>query len=154
MEAHSNRIANQSALMYPAVSHNSVSSANLSLAAFLVTRGPYSFQPANQAIIEGQDRANPFFQLFQLHVGPWDRCTFHIMPSLPPWMARFVKSMALLWLSEVVRRHRRHVFCGVYRVGLFSGAVARSGPVYGPCRRNPKVSFVPRGGAGGIETLG
>ena len=44
--------------------------------------------------------------------------------------------------------------CLYYRVGFFSGAVARSGPVYGPDRRNPKVSFVPRGGAGGIETLG
>ena len=41
-----------------------------------------------------------------------------------------------------------------YRVGFFSGAAARSGPVYGPDRWYPKVSFVPRGGAGGIETLG
>ena len=40
------------------------------------------------------------------------------------------------------------------RVGFFSGAVARSGPVYGCGRCYPKVSFVPRGGAGGIETLG
>ena len=41
-----------------------------------------------------------------------------------------------------------------YRVDFFSGAAARSGPVYGPVHRNPKVSFVPRGCAGGIETLG
>ena len=52
-----------SALMYPPPSHTSLSAANLSVAAFLVARGPYSFQlgPANQAIIEGQDRTNPFF---------------------------------------------------------------------------------------------
>ena len=63
------RPANQSALMYPAPSHTSLSAANLSLAAFLVTRGPFSYMAADQGTVEGRDRANPFFRLFQLDVG-------------------------------------------------------------------------------------
>ena len=63
------RPANQSALMYPAPSHTNLSAANLSLAAFLVTRGPYSYMSADQATIEGQDVANHFFRLFQMDVG-------------------------------------------------------------------------------------
>lgn len=69
MKLQCKRPANQSAVLYAAVSHTDMAAANLSIAAFLVTRGPHSFVGAHQGTIEGQDKADPFFAIFQLDVG-------------------------------------------------------------------------------------
>ena len=63
------RPANESAVMYPPPSATNLSSASLSLAAFLVTRGAHSYIAADIKTIQGRDASNPFYRLFQLPVG-------------------------------------------------------------------------------------
>lgn len=61
--------ANESALTFLGPGTIIDASANMSLAAFLVARGPYSFIQAPRDVIEGQDWENPIFRLYRLDTG-------------------------------------------------------------------------------------
>lgn len=69
MRTQCGRAANESAVMYAPPSATNLSAANLSIAAFLVTRGAHSYIGADSNTIQGQDHSNPFYRLFQLPVG-------------------------------------------------------------------------------------
>jgi hypothetical protein len=75
MRAQCTRPANESAVVYPAPSSSSIISANLSIAAFLVTRGAHSFMNADKGVVEERDSLSPFYRLFYLAVGtPLGEC--------------------------------------------------------------------------------
>ena len=69
------RLSNESAVIYGGPSATNLQAANLTIAAFLVSRGPYSLINADAAIIEGRDKYNPAYAIFQLDVGlPLEDC--------------------------------------------------------------------------------
>jgi hypothetical protein len=50
--------------------------ANMSIAAFLVVRGPYSYVTAPMQVVSRGDWSDPFFQLYRLDTGkPTGPCT-------------------------------------------------------------------------------
>ena len=63
------RPANESAVIYGTASPTNMSAANLSIAAFLVTRGAHSYQSADKPTVEGRDASSPLYRLLQLDVG-------------------------------------------------------------------------------------
>ena len=67
--------SNESATIYGGPSTTDLKAANLTIAAFLVSRGPYSLINADVATIEGRDKSNPAYAIFQLDVGvPLEVC--------------------------------------------------------------------------------
>lgn len=63
-------------MVYPAPSSSGIISANLSIAAFLVTHGAHSFMNADMKdVVEKRDLSSPFYRLFYLAVGtPLGEC--------------------------------------------------------------------------------
>lgn len=68
---------NESARVYSAPSTTDMHDANMSIATFLIARGPHSMISADPSVIEDQrgNRSNPFYNLFYLDVGtPLEHC--------------------------------------------------------------------------------
>ena len=61
--------ANESTQVYPPASANPVGVGRMSVAAFLVSRGPYSYLGAQQTTINAGDWSDPLFRLHRLDTG-------------------------------------------------------------------------------------
>jgi len=99
--------ANESARVYSGPGVVSGMHANISIATFLIARGPHSYISADPALIEGQrgNRSNPLYNLFYLDVGtPRESCV--ISCSFFGLSSRFLSS-----------------FCWSYRCSLSAGAL-------------------------------
>lgn len=68
-------LSNESAAIYGGPSTTNRQAANLTIAAFLISRGPHSLINADVPTIEGRNQSNPAYAIFQLDVGvPLQRC--------------------------------------------------------------------------------
>jgi hypothetical protein len=70
--------ANESTLIYGVNSHD----VNMSVAAFLVTRGPFSLIGAPKAAIEGRDWSDSVFRTFRLDTGTPTGACIEVSPSV------------------------------------------------------------------------
>lgn len=60
---------NESAIFYPGPSKTDAAAANLTIAAFLVSRGPFSYISADVGTVESRDWENPAYAILQLDTG-------------------------------------------------------------------------------------